>query len=240
MGGFSDLFTDKSKTKEQNREWGSGSTNVDKTTDSFTTSLKDIISNIDESTVGVLRKGTKASNDYLQRILKDGSAALSGLYGKDKAISDSKDAMDAAIASVLESGLPDIRSGRTASGGYDDTTSKLLTDNLSAQAGKAGAQIVQDNINSYADIQLQGAEVLNQVAGLISDSNVNSSENVTATQDSSETGTDDTLSRELASIIETHDNSQIGSGTTRKRGTGLAIAESVVGFGSGTPTPDGS
>jgi hypothetical protein len=120
---------------------------------------------------GTQTRGDAQSNAQLGRLSASVPAFLKG-FSKDQAILDSKEGVTAAINEILNSGLGDVRSENTVAGGYDSTATKLLRDNVVAQAAAAGAKVRQDTIKDYASINEAGANVLTNILGLRQDSTI--------------------------------------------------------------------
>lgn len=100
----------------------------------------------------------------LQKILTGGQ------YSKDAAVTDSQAAIDTLMKRFVEKNLPSIAGANAQTGAYNSTTTKMLTDNLSAQAIAEGAALQQKTVKDYADIisntaqNLKGAETITKVS----------------------------------------------------------------------------
>lgn len=73
-------------------------------------------------------------------------------FSKNAAIADSSDAMNAAINTVLQSGIGNVNSGILNTGAYNNTTRGMLANDLGARAAAEGASVRQNAIQSYAGI----------------------------------------------------------------------------------------
>lgn len=95
-----------------------------------------------------------ASIKALQKIL------TSGQYSKDAATSDSQAAIDTLMKRFLEKNMPNVVGANAQAGAYNSTTTKMLMDNLVAQATAEGAALQQKTIKDYADIVANAAQNL--------------------------------------------------------------------------------
>lgn len=92
------------------------------------------------------------------------SALTSNVYSKASAISDSKTASDNAMRTMLQQNLPGVTSQTKHAGGYDDTTSQLLTNDLEARTAAVGAQTTLNTVGQYAQA---GAQVVQAATGAV-------------------------------------------------------------------------
>lgn len=168
------------------------------------------IADTDFAAEGSVRKGTEASNKQLTNIIGRIPKVLEQ-YSKDAAIKDSKGAVSSTISELLNANIPDINTSNTIAGGYSSTTTKLLKDNIFAQAAAAGAKVQQEAITNYADIQRQGVDTLLGALGLLQDSNV------------------DTAGTEATSELEDEDIKE--NTTTKSQGTQQTYGSSVTDVG---------
>ena len=142
MAGFT-LGGERTKTK--------GETNATKGTTKFGTAggtqteqgLSELIENLIAKTTGTTTKGTQQSRDALGIALEGILAEFTG-FSAEAADESSRESVSAAINDVLNSGLTDVRTANTVTGGYNSTTTKLLRDNVLAQASSAGARVKEE------------------------------------------------------------------------------------------------
>jgi hypothetical protein len=136
--------------------------------------ISQLIERIDSKTSGTGKETTKkgtAQSDAALAGLVDQIPGFINKFSKDNAIADSRDAVSAALSEVLNEHLPGIQTMTSMGGGYNSTTTKLLTDNVAAQAAAAGAKVRQDTITQYAGIQEAGANAIMKALGLIQEGN---------------------------------------------------------------------
>lgn len=98
-----------------------------------------------------LDNGTIAS---LQQLVSGGQ------YSKASAQNDAQGAMQNAIRLLLQQGTPEIASAQHASGIYNDTTTQLLSNDLTSRVAGETANIQLANVKNYADIQNTAANTL--------------------------------------------------------------------------------
>lgn len=104
----------------------------------------------------------------LQSILgQSNSDVASGDYSKQAAINDSTGQIQQIIQQGLTKNMPTISAGAHGAGLYNDTTTKLLSDNLQAQLAGQANDAIQKNIANYANIQNQAtANTINAAKAL--------------------------------------------------------------------------
>jgi hypothetical protein len=154
-----------------------------------------------ESVSGTGITTTTRGNSEVNNILRSLAASAPAFFqqfSKDSAIKDSQGAVDRTVSDILNRGIPGISSSQTIAGGYNDTTTKLLTDNLVAQAAGEGAKVQLGTINDYAGRTTEAASILNQV--------LQTGQNATSTSvdEQDQTGssaTSDTETRDLSRIV---------------------------------------
>lgn len=83
-----------------------------------------------------------------------------GTYSKEAAAADSQEAMSNAMKTLLETNMPTIGAADRGSGAYNNTTTKLLANDLAARTAGQGAQIKLDTAAKYGDITNQTAQTL--------------------------------------------------------------------------------
>lgn len=105
--------------------------------------LSELIENLIAKTTGSTTKGTQQSRDALGTALEGILAEFTG-FSSEAADESSRESVTSAINEVLNSGLPDVRTANTVTGGFNSTTTKLLRDNVLAQASSAGARVKED------------------------------------------------------------------------------------------------
>lgn len=73
-------------------------------------------------------------------------------YSKDAAMRDAAGLSDAVMKRLLETQMPSISTADRTTGGYSNTTTEMLRNDLTARTGAAGQQVVLDTIAKYAAI----------------------------------------------------------------------------------------
>jgi hemoglobin-like flavoprotein len=143
--------------------------------DSYTKASKNTDTYVDRTAKTTNRTGASGSDkvtkgsEFIRTVGQNVIMTLPEIFNqfsKQNAVKDSEAAMKAAMDQVLASGLPDIRTDATVAGGYNSTTTKLLQDNLFAQAAAAGAKVQLDTVNQYAGVGNELIAAMNQLLGM--------------------------------------------------------------------------
>lgn len=129
------------------------------------------------------------------------AALADGTYSKSAAMADSKTASDAAMTTMLQTNLPGITSQTKHAGGYDDTTSQLLTNDLAARTAAVGAQTQLKAVTDYATA---GAQAVQAASGAVA---------ATSGQKTNTTGQSNTTSSQSSQTDQTSMGAQAGGGT---------------------------
>ncbi len=103
-----------------------------------------------ETTTGGTKTTKRMGDDAIKQLT---SLLTSGQYSKEAATADTQASMQALVQSMLESGVPQIAGAQVGTGAYNQSTSKLLMDNLVAKTAAEGAALQQKTIADYAAIQ---------------------------------------------------------------------------------------
>ena len=80
-------------------------------------------------------------------------ASATGGYTKDDAIKDSTGQIQDMITQMLQQNMPSISANQKTAGGYNDTTTQLMQNDLQARMDKSALSTVMQNIQNYATIQ---------------------------------------------------------------------------------------
>jgi len=195
MGLFDTLFGSKSTSTE------SGTSTATSELDQLATLLESALNQSSSTTTrGGGREDAALSEigKLLQTYMVDPIAA---------AKTSARGSVDSAISNVLNRGLPGINTARTVSGGYNDTTTALLQDNLVAEAGKAGAEVEQKAINDFAS--LQQSAVQNLIAAI--QTGLEQRVVTDVEEEQTRTGTETTTASTKEDVATT------GTGTSRNR-----------------------
>jgi hypothetical protein len=177
MGFLSDLFGGKTETNTKNYGESTSGTQANKW--GLTQTAEDLLEQILGNKSGTTIKGSLEDTQFNTSVLRRLATEASG-FTKENAIKDSQAASTAALKEVLNMALPDIRNAQTISGGYDDTTTKILKDNVFAQAANAGAKVTQDTIGQYGQILDALVGKLQQGLSLNLDATTKTSEDTSA------------------------------------------------------------
>lgn len=214
MGLFDSLFGSKSTTTQ------SGTSTTASEMEQLATLIESALNQSSSSTTrGGAREDT-GLND-LQALLKT--------YMVDPiatARNTSKAAVDSAITNVLNRGLPGINTARTTAGGYNDSTTAILQDNLTVEAARAGAEVEQKAITDFAS--LQQSAVQNLIAAI--QTGLEQRVVTDVEEEQTRTGTESTSSTASENTAST------GTGTSRDRDSlvgGLSKAVSAFTGGNG-------
>lgn len=140
--------------------------------------ITQILEKLSSKGTETVTRGDAASNDILKQIIAAAPNFLSK-FSKENAIADSQGAVNATVTEILNRGIPGINNESTIAGGYNDTVTKLLRDNLVSQAAGEGAKVQQTAIKNYGDITTSGA---NALSGLVA-ANQSGTATSTSTQD---------------------------------------------------------
>lgn len=109
---------------------------------------------------------TTTTNKVNTQTLDDGSIASlknlvsGGQYSKEAAVNDAEGALQNAIRLLLQQGTPEITTAQKKSGIYNDTTTQLLSNDLTSRVAGEAANLQQQNVKNYADIQATAAQTL--------------------------------------------------------------------------------
>ncbi len=235
MSGLDFLTTNKDKTDTQQRTYGtSGTKSTRGGTQSSTGGIQEQLNNVIAS---VKNLGTAEQRQALQAFVMNSARHLGETFSKERAIQDSKAGVSAVVNEILGSGLPDIRTNNTMAGGYNSTGRQLLVDNLTAQAAVQGGAVIQQTIKDYADIQLQGSNVIAGLTKLL----MESEESQSGTESGSRLGQETSFSEtaEQAESAEKFDESGTGRTTQRNRDSGIDFIGKVASIAAGTPQTGG-
>lgn len=122
-------------------------------------SINNLIQTLQASQETITSRGTARSNEILNA-LTNVIPEVFGKFTREQAIKDSRGAVNALVNDILNKGIPGISTSQTLSGGFNDTTTKLLRDNLVVQAAAAGAELQQQAIQQNAELQLGATDRL--------------------------------------------------------------------------------
>lgn len=86
-------------------------------------------------------------------------ASATGGYTKDDAIKDSTGQIQDMITQMLQQNMPSISANQKTAGGYNDTTTQLMQNDLQARMDKSALSTVMQNIQNYATIQQNAGAV---------------------------------------------------------------------------------
>lgn len=84
----------------------------------------------------------------------------SGDYSKGAAVNDSTGVVRQLVMNALQEQMPQLLSADKAAGGYNSTTTKMLSNDLASRVALQGQEAVQKNIANYANIQANLAQQL--------------------------------------------------------------------------------
>lgn len=90
-------------------------------------------------------------NDLLTQLFSGVTAGNSG-YTKDAAIADSTNVINGMVKQAIDANMPSVLGGGRQAGVYNDTTTTLLNNDLQSRIAAQAANLVQQNINNYAQI----------------------------------------------------------------------------------------
>lgn len=99
------------------------------------------------------------------------TASKSPQFTKEAAIADSQGGVQAILKTLKEQSLPAVKNAEAASGGYNTTTKKLLSNDLTARAAAAGESLVAGNVLNYAQAQNAQTNSLLNAVGLAVNAN---------------------------------------------------------------------
>jgi hypothetical protein len=87
-----------------------------------------------------------------------GSSVTNGEYSKDAAINDTMGPIQQMITKMLQDNMPSITGNEKSAGGYNDTTTKLMSNDLQSRMDQNALAQVLQSIQSYANIQNTNAQ----------------------------------------------------------------------------------
>lgn len=183
-----------------------------------------------EDTESTSTRGDAETTGQMNEYLEDIIPAFLQQYSKDAAVTDSQDAMQAAVNAVLNKGLPEIRSAVTMSGGRNSTFQGLAGGFLGAQAAQAGAQTTLGNITNYGNISTNAMKDIYDLLAVKQGGTVtNRGTNVGSTSGRT-SGTSSTTGRtDVSRLLD-----QLARDTGYSRGTGLDNIDTRRGRQAGT------
>ena len=121
-----------------------------------------------------------AINQLLTQLFGQVTAGNTG-FTKEAAIADSQNALQNLARMAVEQNMPSVLGGGAAAGLYNDTTRNLLSNDLQSRIAAQGAQLIQDNINRYAQITQQGNQTAAQIGSTLAQGNRTQTQNNTQT-----------------------------------------------------------
>lgn len=205
-----------------------GTTVLDSLSEEEIESLNTLISTVTGVQSGTVIKGTAQGRDLLN-FLGEQIPAIFGEFTDEKARADSQGAVTAAINQILQKGLPDLRTGQTSSGAFNDTTTQTLRDNLVAQAAGVGASVEAEAVQASREIRLGAVDRL-----LATIKGQQESKIVTTAEDTQETvAEEETVASQSveSSQTETIDVLEQEDVTTQTRGKTTGLSAGLT-FGS--------
>lgn len=221
MGFISDLFASKSNQKQKNTTTGRNTSNaVSRQNENFW-----------DRVTGRNQQTASRGSDYSKAMIDTALKTLGNNYlnfTPERAAVDSRAAVDATLARVLNLGMGDIQQGATIAGGYNSTATKLLEDNLRAQAAAAGAEIELNTRNQYAQNQ---SNIAADVAKFVQLSQ-SSLEDIMDTTDQAQESASIAGNETTENTDYTEDQIGIGSGKNSK-GVGGIVLDVVSAFSGG-------
>jgi hypothetical protein len=126
------------------------------------------------------------TQSYLDALLRSlSSTSNDTTYSKQSAISDAMGSTKTLMSSLLAQENPGIDSADHTAGGYNNTTTSLLKNDMNSRVIAQGQKNILDNILSYAQVRSNAASTAQGVASISNKSVANVS---SATQNNSTKG----------------------------------------------------